>query len=181
MAAGLAGTLSVLALPGDSHAGNAKATTAQSRSWKGHKPGHTVPQQLVLSCDIEKEFDEGNVPGYPIVRLTNTTGATLPAGTRIYFKLSNGETAYYDLPTALAPGQKSMPIDVASVWAEGLGCTARIVSRKVWRGPIRRPGFGRIGGIRRVGPVGGGNRIGAIGGRPRAGPVGGRSRISRLR
>lgn len=146
VAAGLAGTLSVLALPSDSHAGNRNGLTPQARSWKGQRPGYMVPQQLYLSCAVEKDFDEGNVPAYPIVRLTNNTGATLTAGTRVYWRLNTGESAYYVLPTPLQPGQKSMPIDVSTGWNDGLTCTARIASQRVLRGYDEPRTIGPVGG-----------------------------------
>ncbi len=148
VAAGLAASLTVLALPSDSQAGNRNGVTRKYRPWNGQRRYYLAPKQY-LFCAVEKDWDESGGGAYPIVRLTNNTGVTLAAGTRVYWRMNTGKSAYYVLPTPLQPGQGSMPIDIYTAWSDGLSCTARIVSRKVLRGVYGPAGLGRIGGFHR--------------------------------
>ncbi len=149
VAAGLAAALTVLALPSDSQAGNRNGITRNARPWYGQPRVNPALRMSYLHCAVEKDWDESGGGAYPIVRLTNNTGVTLAAGTRVYWRMNTGKSAYYVLPTPLQPGQGSMPIDIYTAWSDGLSCTARIVSRKVLRGVYGPAGLGRIGGIHR--------------------------------
>ena len=146
VAAGLAASLTVLALPSDSHAGNRNGITHKFRPWNGQRR-HMLPQKRYLFCAVEKDWTEGGGALYPILRLTNNTGSTLATGTRIYWRLNNGESAYYVLPITLQPGQNSGPIDVKTGWSDALSCTAKITSRKVLRGYDGPRSIGPIGGV----------------------------------
>ncbi|MHA1537690.1 MAG: hypothetical protein ACTSUD_09050 [Alphaproteobacteria bacterium] len=145
VAAGLAASLSVLTLPSDAHAGNRNGIKRQFRPWNAQRR-HMIPQKRYLFCAVEKDWTEGGGALYPILRLTNNTGSTLAVGTRIYWRLNNGESAYYVLPITLQPGQNSGPIDVKTGWSDTLSCTAKITSQRVLRGLDRPGGYGPIGG-----------------------------------
>ena len=148
VAAGLAASLSVLTLPSDAHAGNRNGVKRQLRPWNGQRR-HMIPQKRYLFCAVEKDFDEGGGGPYPIVRLTNNTGSTLAVGTRIYWRLNTGESAYYVLPITLQPGQNSGAIDVKTGWSTGLTCSAKIGIQRIQRGVYQPRGFGPIGGFDR--------------------------------
>ena len=148
VAAGLAASLTVLALPSDSHAGNRNGITRKYRPWNGQRR-YMMPQKRYLFCAVEQDWDESGGGTYPILRLTNNTSYTLAVGTRIYWRLNNGESAYYNLPITLQPGQNSGPIDVKTGWSTGLTCTAKITSQKFLRGYKGPSTIGPIGGFNR--------------------------------
>ena len=85
-----------------------------------HRLGYLSPSprrklglKSTLQCAIQPDWDEGQSGQlYPILRITNTTNKTIPAGAVVHHQMNTGHTGQFTVYNAIAPGANGSAIDV---------------------------------------------------------------------
>lgn len=99
------------------------------------RPGHLSPSpsrklgvKLTLQCAIQPDWDEGQSgQPYPILRVTNTTNKTIPAGAVVHYQMNTGHTGQFTVHNAIAPGMNGSAIDVApKKYQQWMACSASV-------------------------------------------------------
>ena len=117
----------VVTVSGSRRGGFGRRGYFPNRRW----PDTRITKPAWIDCAVEKDFAEGGSAPYSIVRFTNASSHTLPAGSVIQYTLWNGQSFTYKLYHPLAPGQKSTAIDIpVSGYSARMTCNA-FLKRKI--------------------------------------------------